>query len=196
MVNHPVFEGDGWMLDLGSLLDYGLGYRFDQGLIVSHAEHDASSVYDAVLFVPAQELLNLLKQAGLLPPADQLRTLESQMKPCLDDGRHDAYLTMCIQGYDYRCRRCGMVRYFDTDPPEWSRENAYRNLENEGYPLNERGEYAGKHPLEVKSAVMMLAQEALRRSTTAIRRTSMETDLRGPSATMDAVCRHHLRRLQ
>ena len=101
MANHPVFEGDGWMLDLGSLLDYGLGYRFDQGLIVSHAEHDASSVYDAVLFVPTKELLNLLKQAGLLPTADQL----------------------------------------------WSRENAYRNLENEGYPLNERGEYAGKHPL-------------------------------------------------
>ena len=147
MANHPVIEGDGWMLDLGSLLDYGLGYRFDQGLIVSHAEHDASSVYDAVLFVPAKELLNLLKQAGLLPPADQLRTLESQMKPCLDDGQHEAYLTMCIQGYDYRCRRCGMVRYYDTDPPEWSRENAYRNLENEGYPLNERGEYAGKHPL-------------------------------------------------
>ena len=68
------------------------------------------------------------------------------LTPC-PDGQHDPYLTMCLLGFDYRCRRCGMVRYFDVDPPEWTVEDSRRNPENVGYPLNETGKYAGKHPL-------------------------------------------------
>ena len=62
-------------------------------------------------------------------------------------GFHDVYLTRCILGYDYQCRVCGLCRYYDVDPPQWSRYDSGRNPENLGYPLNECMEYAGAYPL-------------------------------------------------
>ena len=47
--------------------------------------------------------------------------------------------------------RCGMYADAVVDLPQWAKENRYRNSENIGYPLNERGEYAGAYPLETRS---------------------------------------------
>ena len=147
MANHPILVGNGqWLLDLASLADYELGVKPAQGLMVSYAEFGANS-WDAVLFVPGQQLLDLLWDAGVLRPEADLTPLSEQFDLCLE-ANHDAYLTQCILGYDYRCRRCGMVRYLDTDPPQWAKETNYRNQENTGYPLDEHGKYAGNHPLD------------------------------------------------
>lgn len=62
-------------------------------------------------------------------------------------GFHDVYLTMCILGYDYKCRHCDIVRYFDVIPPEWAKEDPYRNQQNIGYPLDAEGNYIGDFPL-------------------------------------------------
>ena len=146
MANHPIMVGNGqWLLDLASLADYELGAKSEQGLMVSYAESGANA-WDAVVFVPGPRLLDILRDSGVLPPVAELVPLSKRFDLCLD-GEHDACLTRCLLGYDYRCRRCGLVRYYDVDPPEWARENAYRNQENLGYPLDENCEYTGTHPL-------------------------------------------------
>ena len=146
MANHPIMVGNGqWLLDLASLADYELGVKSEQGLVVSYAEW-GDDTWDAVLFVPGRQLLDLLRNAGILPPEAEITTLREQFDLCLEDD-HDAYLTRCLLGFDYKCRRCGLVRYFDVDPPQWAKENGYRNQENRGCPLDEQGEYAGNHPL-------------------------------------------------
>ena len=154
MANYPVMVSNGqWMLDLGSLADYDLGVNTEQGLIVSYAQFGAN-VWDAVLFVPGQQLLDALRNAGILLPDAELSNLGEQFDVCLD-GQHDAYLTRCLLGYDYRCRRCGMVRYFDVDPPQWAKENSYRNPENVGYPLRRAGGIRGQVPAGRANIVMM-----------------------------------------
>ena len=150
VANHPIMVGNGqWLLDLASLADYELGDKSEQGLMVSYAEFGGNA-WDAVLFVPGEQLLELLRDAGVLSPEAELAPLSEQFDLCLASD-HDPYLTMCLLGYDYRCRRCGLVRYFDADPPEWAKVNSYRNQENVGYPLNEHGEYMGNHPLGERS---------------------------------------------
>ena len=116
---------------------------------MSYAEFGANA-WDAVLFLPGPQLLEVLRDAGMLPPDDELSPLSEQLDLCLT-GEHDPYLTRCILGYDYRCRRCGLVRYFDVEPPEWAKENSYRNQDNAGYPLNDLSEYVGNYPLGERS---------------------------------------------
>ena len=41
-------------------------------------------------------------------------------------GFHDAYLTRCLLGFDFKCRVCGRVRYRDVDPSQWARHDGMR----------------------------------------------------------------------
>ena len=44
-------------------------------------------------------------------------------------GNHDAYLTRCLLGYDYKCRNCRMVRYRDRPEPEWAEFDLTRGVD-------------------------------------------------------------------
>ena len=146
MANHPIMVSKvQWLLHLAPLSDYELGVKSEEGLVVSYTEW-GDDAWDAVLFVPGQRLLDLLRDAGLLPPKAELTTLREQFGLCLEDY-HDAYLTPCLPGFDYKCQRSGLVRYFDMDPPRWAKDKSYRNHENTGYSLDEHGQYADIYPL-------------------------------------------------